>query len=72
MDHWMGGFKKLFGRLTVSLDHGGAGFALNRISDGVQVEAVVSCRMKYVDRFDGGWPALFEAEHEIDPVIQRF
>ena len=71
MDHRVGRFEQLLRRLAVGLDHGGPSFALDRVSDGVQVEAVVSGRVEHVDGIDGGLTSLLEPEHQVDPVVQR-
>ena len=58
-------------RLSVSLDHGEDGFALNGVSQLVDVDAVIRRRMEDVDGVNGGFSALFVAEDEIDPKWKR-
>jgi len=46
--------EELLRRLTVSFDHGCSSLSLHRVTDGVEVEAVVGGRMKDVDGLNGG------------------
>ena len=70
MDHRVRGFEELLRGLAIGLDHGGPGFPLDRVSDGVQVEAVVGGRMEHVDGIDGSLTRLFIPEHKVNPMVQ--
>ena len=66
----MRGLEQLLGRLSVGLDHGEQSLSLDSVAEVADVDAVVGGRMEDVDGIDGCFPALFEAEDEVDPRRQ--
>ena len=64
-------FEELLGRLSVGLYHGEKRLPLNGVSEVVDVDSVISCRMEDVDGIDRGFSALLEAEDQVDPSRKR-
>ena len=63
--------EELFGNLAEVVDKADGGVFLERVGDAVDVDvALVKEMMKDVDRFEGRLALLFEAENEIDPLVQ--
>lgn len=63
--------KELLGNLAEIVNEADGGVLLERVGDAVDVDvALVKEMMKDVDCLEGRMTLLFEAENEVDPLVQ--